>query len=39
VRAMLAEVHRVLTPTGLFITIAFGQVHIFTCEIMSFEFL
>jgi len=27
VRAMLAEVHRVLTPTGLFITIAFGQPH------------
>ncbi|KAG0572732.1 hypothetical protein KC19_VG120800 [Ceratodon purpureus] len=27
VRAMLAEAHRVLTPTGVFITIAFGQPH------------
>jgi len=27
VRAMLAEAHRVLTPSGVFISIAFGQPH------------
>jgi ubiquinone/menaquinone biosynthesis C-methylase UbiE len=32
--AMLVEVHRVLTPTGLFTTIAFGQVQCYLINVL-----